>query len=69
MPNIDAWEEKGQLPKDIFIKFGEMGFFGLTQEEKYGGSNLDFWYDVIFIEEVSKLGVVVLEQVFRHILI
>jgi acyl-CoA dehydrogenase len=54
MPNIDAWEEQGQLPKDIFLKFGEMGFFGLTQEEKYGGSNLDFWYDVIFIEEVSK---------------
>lgn len=54
LPNIEEWEEKGQLPKDIFLKFGEMGFFGLTQEEKYGGSNLDFWYDVIFIEEVAK---------------
>jgi acyl-CoA dehydrogenase len=54
LPNIEEWEEKGMLPKDIFLKFGEMGFFGLTQEEKYGGSNLDFWYDVIFIEEVAK---------------
>ena len=54
LPNIEQWEEDGFLPRAIFKKFGEMGFFGITQEEKYGGSNLDFWYDVIFIEEVSK---------------
>jgi len=54
VPNVDQWETESQIPKEIFLKFGEMGFFGLTQEEKYGGSNLDFWYDVIFIEEVSK---------------
>jgi alkylation response protein AidB-like acyl-CoA dehydrogenase len=54
VPFVDQWENEHQLPKEIFKKFGEMGYFGLTQEEKYGGSNLDFWYDVIFIEEVSK---------------
>lgn len=31
-----------------------MGFFGIMHEEKYGGSNLDFWYDVVYIEEISK---------------
>ena len=54
VPFVDQWEIDHQVPKEIFRKFGEMGYFGLTQEEKYGGSNLDFWYDVIFIEEVSK---------------
>lgn len=54
IPYVDQWEEDGQLPKDIFLKFGEMGFFGMTHEERYGGSGLDFWYDVIFIEEVSR---------------
>ncbi len=54
MPNIEKWEKDGFLPREIFKKFGEMGFFGITQEEKYGGANLDFWYDVIFIEETSK---------------
>ncbi|MFN8259450.1 MAG: acyl-CoA dehydrogenase family protein [Chitinophagales bacterium] len=54
VPFVDQWEEDKRLPKELFKKFGEMGFFGMTQEEKYGGSNLDFWYDVIFIEEVSK---------------
>ncbi|HQD13230.1 MAG TPA: acyl-CoA dehydrogenase family protein, partial [Chitinophagales bacterium] len=54
VPFVDQWEEDKRLPKELFKKFGDMGFFGMTQEEKYGGSNLDFWYDVIFIEEVSK---------------
>ncbi|MFN8295219.1 MAG: acyl-CoA dehydrogenase family protein [Chitinophagales bacterium] len=54
VPFVDQWEIEQRVPKEIFLKFGEMGFFGLTQEEKYGGSNLDFWYDVIFIEEISK---------------
>nr|HNI31668.1 acyl-CoA dehydrogenase family protein [Chitinophagales bacterium] len=54
MPNIEKWEKDGFLPREIFKKFGEMGFFGITQEEKYGGANLDFWYDVTFIEETSK---------------
>lgn len=54
VPHIDQWEQDGQLPQPIWKQFGDMGFFGLTQEEKYGGSNLDFWYDIIFIEEVSK---------------
>lgn len=54
VPFVDQWEIDQQVPKEIFKKFGAMGYFGLSQEEKYGGSNLDFWYDVIFIEEVSK---------------
>lgn len=54
VPFVDQWEEDQRLPKELFKKFGDMGYFGMTQEEKYGGSNLDFWYDVIFIEEISK---------------
>ncbi len=54
VPFVDQWEEDQRLPKELFKKFGDMGFFGMTQEEQYGGSNLDFWYDVIFIEEISK---------------
>lgn len=54
VPFVDEWEEAGELPHDIWKKFGEMGYFGLTLPEKDGGSELDFWYDVIFIEEVSK---------------
>jgi len=32
-----------------------MVFLGLSYSEKYGGLGLDFYYDVIFTEEVSKM--------------
>lgn len=54
VPFVDQWEEDGELPHEIWKKFGDMGFLGLTFPEEYGGSGLDFWYDVIFIEETSK---------------
>lgn len=54
MPNIDEWEKANAMPKDLWKKMGEMGYFGLNYPEKYGGLDLDFWYSVIFVEEVSK---------------
>lgn len=56
VPNVDAWEEAGELPHTIWKQFGDMGYFGLTHDEKYGGLGLDFWYDVIFLEEISKVN-------------
>ncbi len=55
-PYIDEWEEAGELPRDIYRKFGEMGYFGLAQSEEYGGMNVDFWYTVILTEEVARLN-------------
>lgn len=54
MPNIDKWEEDQQIPKDLWPKFGEMGYLGLNYPEKYGGIDADFLYSVIFMEEISK---------------
>lgn len=54
VPNIDQWEEEGQIPKDISKKMGDMGFLGLSFPKEYGGMELDFFYDVVFCEEVSK---------------
>ena len=54
-PNIDEWEEKGQIPKAIWKKFGDMGYLGLNYPEQYGGSSVDFWYTVVFMEEISKM--------------
>ncbi|MCU0328116.1 MAG: acyl-CoA dehydrogenase family protein [Chitinophagales bacterium] len=54
-PNIDQWETQREVPGDLWKKMGEMGFLGLNFPEKWGGSALDFWYAVIFAEEVSKM--------------
>lgn len=55
-PNIDQWEQDRELPRSIYQKFGEMGYFGLMQPEKYGGMDLDFWYTVIFNEELARMN-------------
>lgn len=54
VPNIDQWEEDRRIPKDFWRKFGEMGYFGLNFPEKYGGLDLDFFYSVVLVEEISK---------------
>lgn len=54
-PNIDQWEAQGKIDKSFWKKFGEMGYFGLNYPEQYGGSDLDFFYNVVMLEEISKL--------------
>lgn len=56
VPYIDQWEEKGKVPKEIYQKFGEMGYFGLIYPEKYGGLDLDLFYTTIFLEELQKVN-------------
>ncbi|WP_366888106.1 acyl-CoA dehydrogenase family protein [uncultured Aquimarina sp.] len=55
VPNIDQWEEDQRIPREIWKKMGQMGFLGLSYPEEFGGANLDFFYDVIFIEETAKV--------------
>ncbi len=54
-PNIDQWEEDRRIPREIWKKMGDMGYLGLNFSEKYGGMDADFFYSVIFVEEVSKV--------------
>ncbi|MCG9970740.1 acyl-CoA dehydrogenase family protein [Christiangramia crocea] len=56
VPHIDKWEETGTIERFIWKKFGEMGYFGLNQPEKYGGMDLDLFYTVIFLEELQKIN-------------
>ncbi len=55
-PNVDQWEKDGRLPREIYKKFGEMGFFGMTLPEEYGGMSLDILYNVIFDEEIARMN-------------
>ncbi|MEL6676347.1 MAG: acyl-CoA dehydrogenase family protein [Bacteroidota bacterium] len=56
IPHIPAWEEAGEVPREIFEQFGEMGFLGLDKPEAYGGSQLDIWFTVIFYEELARVN-------------
>lgn len=68
-PNIEVWEKSGKIPKSIWKKMGDMGFLGLSFPEKYGGSDLDFFFEVIFNEELGRLnsgGFVITQQVVQY---
>jgi len=56
VPNVDRWEETGKIDRDIFKKMGDMGYFGLYYPEEYGGLDLDFFYTVIFLEEMQRVN-------------
>lgn len=56
LPHVDTWEEAGEIPRTIYQQMGEMGYFGLGLPENLGGSGLDFFYDVIFLEELGKVN-------------
>jgi len=53
IPHIDQWEKEGQIDKNIWKKMGEMGYMGLNYPENLNGLDLDFYYSLIFCEELS----------------
>ncbi len=56
VPHIEKWEKTGTIERFIWKKFGEMGYFGLSTPEEYGGLDLDLFYTVIFLEEMQKIN-------------
>lgn len=53
-PYGEQWDEEGIFPREIFKKAGDMGFFGIRHDPKWGGSGLDYWYVVVWCEELVR---------------
>ena len=56
VPFHAQWEKDGQVDRELWRKAGELGFLCPTVPEVYGGVEVDFRYNAIVVEEVSKLG-------------
>ncbi|MCT8338443.1 acyl-CoA dehydrogenase family protein [Flavobacteriaceae bacterium TK19130] len=56
VPHIEKWEETGTIDRFIWEKMGEMGYFGISYPEKYGGLDLDIFYMVIYLEELQRVN-------------
>jgi alkylation response protein AidB-like acyl-CoA dehydrogenase/putative sterol carrier protein len=54
--NIEKWEEEEQIPKTIWKKMGELGFLGINFPDEFGGTNNDFFYSVILLDEIARSG-------------
>ncbi len=56
VPHIEKWEKTGTIERFIWEKMGEMGYFGISYPEKYGGLDLDVFYLVIYLEELQRIN-------------
>ncbi len=53
-PHIEEWEEKGEIPRALFSKVGELGYFGIRYPGEYGGSEADFFSTIVLCEELGR---------------
>ena len=54
-PHVEAWEAARIWPaRDVLKKMGNLGLLGLTYPEEYGGGGVDYWYSVVFLEEIGR---------------
>jgi len=53
-PFIEAWEQEGIVPREIWEKMGDSGFLCPWLPEELGGSGADFLYSVIITEELCR---------------
>lgn len=54
VPKANEWEEKQQIDKAIWKRMGDLGFLGINFPEEYGGTNANFFYTVVLLEEAAR---------------
>ncbi len=54
LPHGAAWEEQGFVPRSVYRRMGELGFFGVRYPERYGGANLDALASAVLWEELGR---------------
>ncbi len=55
-PFATQWEEAEEFPRELYHRFGELGFLGLKYEEAYGGTNAGPLYEAVLLEELARCG-------------
>jgi short/branched chain acyl-CoA dehydrogenase len=54
-PNLDVWHATKELPVPAVEAMGELGLFGITAPEEFGGADGDFSSLCIAIEEIGRV--------------
>jgi acyl-CoA dehydrogenase len=54
VPRGAACEAQGYVPRELLQKMGELGFLGMTHEERFGGSGRDVRAAVVLAEELAR---------------
>ena len=54
-PHAAQWDRDHHFPVDVVQKMGQLGLFGLTAPEQYGGADGDFTSLCVAIEEIGRV--------------
>jgi short-chain 2-methylacyl-CoA dehydrogenase len=55
-PHAGTWDREHHFPVDVVQKMGQLGLFGLTAPEEYGGADGDFTSLCVAIEELGRVA-------------
>lgn len=55
-PHVDAWDEAGRVPRELYRKAGELGILGVGFPEAYGGTPADEFMKIVVAEEIAGAG-------------
>lgn len=57
VPNHKEWEAAGIVPRDVWLKGGELGLLGFMMPEEFGGGGIeDFRFNAVLQEELTRVG-------------
>ncbi|MEM1150618.1 MAG: acyl-CoA dehydrogenase family protein [Pseudomonadota bacterium] len=58
MPNVEAWEADGRIPRDLYPRAAEAGLIGMNYPEDYGGAGTetDAFHSIVTSEELARIG-------------
>ena len=54
LPQADAWEEAGMVPREILREMGSLGLLGIRYAAQYGGSEMDTLATALLAEELGR---------------
>ena len=54
VPVMDAYEKRGEFPRDLIRKAGEAGLYGAVFPESVGGTNLGYLAAAVIQEEMAR---------------
>lgn len=53
-PHAREWEEAGQFPREVWQMLADNDLLGISFPADYGGLEADFFYSVVFLEEIAR---------------
>jgi len=55
-PYVNAWDEAGEFPRELYRKAAQAGLLGVGYPEEYGGTPADHFFRIVSAEEFAQAG-------------